>query len=79
MAPESPTNDRQGNAPVFYLAIVFVALAVAAGLYFLIPGVPHPFYNESTDPHAHFTIAAVLFVVAVVGLVVARITRPGTI
>ncbi len=74
-APTSP--DRADRSIVFYLAALFVAIFVAAGLYYLVPGIGHLFFQEST-PTAHFKIAAVFFVLAILGLIVARLTRPST-
>jgi hypothetical protein len=76
MASE-PSARRGGNAFLFYLGIIFVALCVAGGIYYLLPGVYHPFSTDTTSQHyAHATQAGALFVLAVLGLIVVRANRP---
>jgi hypothetical protein len=76
MASE-PSARRGGNAFLFYLGIIFVALCVAGGIYYLLPGVYHPFSTDTATQHyAHAIPAAILFVLAVLGLLVVRANRP---
>lgn len=72
-----PSAPRAGNPFFFYIAIIFVTVCVAGGIFYLLPGFVHPFSTDTTDMHyAHATIAAGFFVAAILGLVVVRASRP---
>ena len=74
-----PATARSGNAFVFFTAIVFVAVCVVGGIFYLLPGFVHPFTPDTADQHyAHATIAGGFFVAAVLGLIVMRFSRPPT-
>lgn len=74
MAQTTPSS-RANNGIVFYIVAFFVALFVGIGIYYLIPGVSHPFFSGD-DPHAHAKVAAASFVLAVIGLIITRFVRP---
>jgi len=77
MAKQKP--QRSGNGVIYYTAIVIVALCVAIGLYYLIPGVYHPFSTDTASQHfAHVKTSLGFFVGAVVFLGIARFTKPNT-
>jgi hypothetical protein len=77
--PVTKSKTRAGNAALFIIAIVFVGLCVAGGIFFLIPGLYHPFTSDSaTDTYAHFKPAVALFALALLGLIVVRATRPAS-
>ena len=68
---------RLGNVFVFLTAIVFVAVCVIGGIFYLLPGFVHPFTPDTPDLHyAHLTIAVGFFLAAVLGLIVMRLSRP---
>jgi hypothetical protein len=71
------SSRRKGNAFFFFAGIVFVALCVLGGIFYLIPGFYHPFSSDTAGhTFAHATIAAGFFVAAVLGLIVVRVNRP---
>ncbi len=64
---------------IYYIAIVLVALCVIIGLYYLLPGVYHPFSTDTaTNHYAHVKTSLGFFVGAVVCLGIARLARPNT-
>jgi|GEM_PF-1602780 len=68
---------RGGNAFVFYVAIIFVAACVAAGLFYLFPNVYHPFSSDTATQHyKHIKHALIFFTAAIIGMGVARLVRP---
>jgi uncharacterized membrane protein HdeD (DUF308 family) len=71
--------SRTGNGFIYYVALTFVAVCVVGGLFYLIPGVYHPFSTDTATQHyRHWKIAVAFFVVAIVGLFLARVTKPNT-
>jgi H+/Cl- antiporter ClcA len=61
----------------FYLSFVLAVIFAAIGVYYLIPGVYHPFSSDTIDvTHAHLTDAAVFLVLAVLAIVAGRFSRP---
>ncbi len=75
----NPAPRSSGNSFLFYCALLIVVLLVAAGLYYLIPGLYHPFTSDtSASTHAHLIPAFGLFVAALVFLILARFVRPAT-
>jgi hypothetical protein len=72
-----PSARRTGNPVIFFGAIIFVALCAAAGLFYLLPQFVHPFTPDTVAAHyPHVTIAAGCFIVALLGLIVVRASRP---
>jgi hypothetical protein len=69
---------KRGNAFFFGLTLLGVIVFAGAGLYYLVPNFYHPFTSDTPhQTYAHFTIAAGLFVGAVLCLILAGISRPG--
>ncbi len=76
MAKTSPPQPS-GQPAVFIIAILFVALTVLGGIYYLLPGFQHPFTTDTaTDHFAHAKFAVGFFVLAALGLILVRVTRP---
>ncbi len=72
-----PTARRGGNGFLYFLGIILVAIFVAGGIYYLLPGFYHPFTSDTSSQHyAHAIPAAISFVLAVLCLVVVRANRP---
>ncbi len=68
---------RTGNPFFFFAGIVFVAICVLGGIFYLIPGFYHPFSNDAAgNTYAHAKIAGGFFLAAVLGLIVVRASRP---
>ena len=59
---------------LFLIGIILLVIGIAAGVFFLIPGIPHII----ADTHMHIKHAAACFVLALVGLAVLLINRPRT-
>ncbi len=61
----------------FYLSMLLALLFTALGIYYLIPGVYHPFSSDTVnETHAHLTGAAVCLALAILSIVAGRFTRP---
>jgi len=76
MANELQTH-RSGNAVLFYVASLIVLLGAAGGVFYLIPGIYHPFTSDTaTVSYAHVKHALAFTAVAILGLVIARVVRP---
>lgn len=76
MTKEAP-QPRTGNPVIFACAVVFVIISVALGIFYLLPGFYHPFTSDTaTQTYAHLSYAVGIFVVAILGMVVMRLTRP---
>jgi hypothetical protein len=74
---QKTSRPRTGNAVVFFTAILFVAVFVVGGVFYLIPGFVHPFTSDTAAAHyAHATFAGGFFLAAIVGLVIVRGSRP---
>jgi len=64
---------------LFFCAIAVAILFVMLGVYYLIPGVYHVVGNggrDSATMHPHRIYAGTFFVLAVIGMAVAFISRP---
>jgi predicted membrane channel-forming protein YqfA (hemolysin III family) len=76
MANTSPPKPA-GQPIIFTLALIFVTACVAGGIYYLLPGFVHPFTTDDSRFHyAHARFAIGFFVLAALGLILLRITRP---
>ena len=64
------------NPALFYGAIAVAVIGILLGVYYLIPGVYHPLANPPTV--AHYKHAALFFVLGVIGIIAAFVTRPKT-
>lgn len=61
----------------FYLSFLLAVIFAALGVYYLIPGVYHPFSGDTVnETHAHLRDAAVYLALAVLAVVAGRFTRP---
>jgi hypothetical protein len=64
------------NPTLFIGAIIVAILAVIAGIYYLIPGVYHPLASPPTAQHIKH--ALLFFIIAVLCVIGALVTRPKT-
>jgi hypothetical protein len=64
------------NPGLFYGAIAVAVIGILLGVYYLIPGVYHPLTFSGLATSAHYKHAAVFFVLGVIGVVGALVTRP---
>ncbi len=63
----------------FYLAFLLALIFAALGVFYLIPGVYHPFAGDTLDQtHTHLKDAAVYLTLAVLAVIAGRFTRPTT-
>ncbi len=62
------------NPALFYGAIAVAVIGILLGVYYLIPGVYHPLANPPAV--AHYKHAALFFVLGVIGIIGAFVTRP---
>jgi uncharacterized membrane protein HdeD (DUF308 family) len=77
MTKQAP--QRSGNSVIYYTAIVLVTLCVIIGVYYLLPGVYHPFSTDTaTHYYAHWKTSLGFLAGAVVFLGIARFTKPNT-
>jgi hypothetical protein len=61
----------------FYLSMLLALLFTALGVFYLIPGVYHPFSSDTVnETHAHLTDAAVCLALAICAVVAGRFARP---
>ena len=66
---------------IFFVAIVIAVVALALGVVYMIPHIPHPFIYSSHQgiiKSAHHMYAAAAFVFAMVLLGAAYLTRPNS-
>ena len=74
-----PAPSRQGNAFIYYVAIILVAAFVVGGLFYLIPDIYHPFSSDTPTVHyAHWKASLAFFGAAIIGLFIVRFSRPNT-
>jgi len=64
------------NPALFYGAIVVAVIALALGVYYLIPGIYHPFTFSGSPTNSHYTHAIVFLVLCVLLIIVALVNRP---
>ncbi len=62
------------NPALFYGAIAVAIIGILLGVYYLIPGIYHPLAYPPTI--AHYKHAALFFVLGVIGIITALVTRP---
>lgn len=60
------------NSTLFFGGILIAIIGIALGVFFLIPGVPHII----ADSGQHIKHAIVFFVLAVIGILAAVMSRP---
>jgi hypothetical protein len=60
------------NPALFFGGIILVILGIALGIFFLVPNIPHIMTTEAS--HSKHAIAC--FAIAVLGLLVALVSRP---
>lgn len=64
------------NPALFYGAIAVAVIGILLGVYYIIPGVWHPLTFSGLATSAHYKHAALFFVLGVIGIVGALVTRP---
>lgn len=57
---------------LFWGGILLFLVGIAAGIFFLVPGIPHII----TDSHTHVKHAIAAFALGVLGILVAVVNRP---
>jgi hypothetical protein len=61
----------------FYLSFLLAVIFAALGVYYLIPGVYHPFTSDTVnETHAHLRDAAVYLALAALAVVAGRFAHP---
>ena len=63
---------------LFYGAIAVAVIGILLGVFYLIPGVYHPLVFSGLPTSAHYKHAALFFVLGVIGVIGAFVTRPKT-
>ncbi len=64
------------NPLLFVGALVVAVVALALGVFYLIPGLYHPLTFSKTPYVAHYTHAIAFFVLCVLLIIVALVNRP---
>jgi hypothetical protein len=64
------------NPALFYGAIVVAVVALALGVYYLVPGIYHPLTFSGTPTDSHHTHAIAFFVLCALLIIVALVNRP---
>ncbi len=64
------------NPALFYGALAVAVIGILLGVYYIIPGVWHPLTFSGLATSAHYKHAALFFVLGVIGIVGALVTRP---
>jgi hypothetical protein len=64
------------NPALFIGALVVAVVALALGIYYLIPGIYHPLTFSSAPTDAHLKHAVAFFALCVLLIVVALVNRP---
>jgi hypothetical protein len=70
------TLSMTKNPALFYGAIVVAIVGILLGVYYLIPGVYHPLTFSGLPTSAHYKHAALFFVIGVIGIIGALVSRP---
>jgi len=70
---------NSNNRALFYAAIVVAVLALAACVFYLIPGVSHPLVFSGDPTSAHYKHAAAFGAIALVAIIGALVTRPKSV
>ena len=63
---------------MFYGAIVIAIIALALAIYYIVPGVYHPFTFSGVPTDSHKTHAIAFFILFVLLVIVALVNRPKT-
>ncbi len=66
------------NPALFYGAIAVAVISILLGVFYLIPGVYHPLTLSGLPTSPHYKHAALFFVLGVIGIIGAFVTRPKT-
>ncbi len=64
------------KSTMFYGAIVIAVIALALSIYYIIPGVYHPFTFSGVPTDGHKTHAIAFFILFVLLVIVALVNRP---
>jgi len=64
------------NPTLFYGTIAVAIIAAVLAVFYLIPGVYHPLTFSGLPTSAHYKHAALFFVIAVIAIIGALVTRP---
>ena len=64
------------KSTLFYGAIVIAIIALVLGIYYIVPGVYHPFTFSGTPSGSHKTHAILFFILFVLLAIVALVNRP---
>lgn len=64
------------NPALFYGAIVAAVIALVLAIYYLIPGIYHPFTFSGLPTDSHHTHGIAFFVLCALLVVVALVNRP---
>lgn len=64
------------KSTLFYGAIVIAIIALVLAIYYIVPGVYHPFTFSGTPTDSHKTHAIVFFILFILLVIVALVNRP---
>ena len=64
------------KSTLFYGAIVIAIIALVLAIYYIVPGVYHPFTFSGTPTDRHKTHAIVFFILFILLVIVALVNRP---
>jgi len=64
------------GSSTMWLLIVAGIIRILLGIYYLIPGIYHPFTFSGTPTDSHKTHAIVFFVLGIVAFIASRFFRP---
>ena len=64
------------KSTLFYGAIVIAIIALVLAIYYIVPGVYHPFTFSGTPTDSHRTHAIVFFILFILLVIVALVNRP---
>ena len=64
------------KSTLFYGAIIIAVIALALAIYYIVPGVYHPFTFSGTPTDSHKTHAIAFFILCVLLVIVALVNRP---
>jgi hypothetical protein len=64
------------NPVLFYGAIVAAVVALALGVYYLVPGIYHPFTFSGLPTNSHYTHGIAFLALCVLLALVALVNRP---
>ena len=64
------------KSTLFYGAIVIAIIALVLAIYYIVPGVYHPFTFSGTPSDSHKTHAIVFFILFILLVIVALVNRP---